>query len=66
MSPRTRRQRRARPAEKGTAIVAAVAAVIAYALNIDDREILLALPILVGAVPGAITWFVERRWESKH
>jgi hypothetical protein len=46
-----------RPAETGGA-AAAVAVLIAYFAGLDDPGMLAALTIVVGALPGIITWFV--------
>jgi uncharacterized YccA/Bax inhibitor family protein len=46
-----------RPAETG-AIGAAVAVLIAYFAGLDDPAIITALAVVVGAIPGVITWLV--------
>lgn len=47
-----------RPAESA-ALAAAVAALLAYFLGIDDPTILVALLVVIGALPGVVTWCVE-------
>jgi hypothetical protein len=49
---------KSRPAET-TALAAAVAVLVAYFLGIDDPGIMAALTIVVGAIPGVVTWIVE-------
>jgi hypothetical protein len=55
-----------RPAETGTAVAAAIAVIICAILDVDDQDILFAITIIVGAIPGVITWIVNlrRRKES--
>lgn len=48
-----------RPAETG-AIAAAIALLVGKLLGVDDPDTLTALGIVVGFVPAAITWCVER------
>lgn len=62
MSPR--KERRRRPAETSAGIVGAITTVVAFVFRIKDAEVLRVLPIIIGAIPGAITWVVSRRWES--
>ena len=47
-----------RPTESGTALLGAIGAVVIYALDLD-QEIAWTVPIIVGACPAAITWFVD-------
>ncbi len=47
-----------RPAETG-GLAAAVAALLVYALGVDDQAVVVPLIIVVGAVPAAITFLVE-------
>jgi uncharacterized YccA/Bax inhibitor family protein len=49
-----------RPAETG-ALASAIAVLIAYVIGLDDPAILAALTIVVGAIPGLITWIVTMR-----
>jgi hypothetical protein len=46
-----------RPAETG-AFASALAVLVGYLVGIDDPGILAALTVVVGAVPGVITWIV--------
>lgn len=46
-----------RPAETGS-FTAALAVLISYFLGVDDPAILAALVVVVGALPGVITWIV--------
>lgn len=46
-----------RPAETGTAALA-LAVVIAYVLGVKDQTVVLALAVVIGATPAAITWVV--------
>jgi len=48
-----------RPAEAGTGLAAATAALIAYFAHITDPAVVAALIIVVGAVPTGITWIVN-------
>lgn len=50
---------RSRPAES-SGVAAAVALLIAYVFGVRDAETVLALAVVIGAVPGAVTWLVER------
>jgi hypothetical protein len=47
-----------RPAETG-GVAGAVAFLILAALGVDNPAVLIALGLVVGAVPAAITWAVE-------
>jgi hypothetical protein len=47
-----------RPAETASA-GAALALLICYALGVDDPAVLVAAGIVIGAVPGVVTWLVE-------
>jgi hypothetical protein len=49
---------KSRPAET-TALAAAIVVLIAYFLGIDDPGVMAALTIVVGAIPGIVTWIVE-------
>ena len=53
-----------RPAESGTGLAAAVAVIVCALLDVDDPNILFALTLLVGALPGAITWVVDLRYRK--
>ena len=46
-----------RPAETG-AFAGALAVLIAYLLGLDDPGLLAALTVVIGALPGIITWIV--------
>jgi hypothetical protein len=46
-----------RPAETG-AFAGAMAVLICYFLGVDDPAVLAALTVVVGALPGLITWIV--------
>lgn len=46
-----------RPAETGTAAMA-LAVVIAYLFGVTDEGVIVALAVVVGATPAAITWVV--------
>ena len=46
-----------RPAESSAVTIGAIVTVIAYAFNITDAKVLSALPVVIGFVPFAITWF---------
>lgn len=52
--------KKSRPAEKSSLAAGAFATLIAFVFGIDDPDVLLALPIVVGTVAGAVTWLVER------
>lgn len=47
-----------RPTEYGSGVAAALAFLIAYSLHLSN-DAMLALIVVLGAVPGAITWAVE-------
>lgn len=47
-----------RPAETA-GVATAIAAIIARIAGVDDPDVLTYLIIVVGAVPGAVTWIVE-------
>lgn len=53
-------KKRTRPAEKTSFVVGAFATLIAYVFEIEDPQVLGALPIVIGTVAGAVTWFVDR------
>jgi hypothetical protein len=46
-----------RPAESGGA-AAGLAVLICYFAGVDDAAVLAALAVVVGALPGVITWIV--------
>jgi mannose/fructose/N-acetylgalactosamine-specific phosphotransferase system component IIC len=46
-----------RPAETSAA-AAAAAAILARALGVDDPDTILAMAVLIGAVPGVVTFIV--------
>jgi hypothetical protein len=46
-----------RPAEAG-ALGASVAVLIAYLFGLDDPAVIASLTMVVGALPGVITWIV--------
>lgn len=48
-----------RPAEVGAGAAGAVAFLIGRLLGVDDTPTLLALTVVVGVVPAAITWLVN-------
>jgi hypothetical protein len=48
---------KSRPAETG-AFASSLAVLVGYLAGIDDPGILAALTVVVGAVPGVITWIV--------
>lgn len=47
-----------RPAETGTVAIA-IALLVGYVLGLDEGAVA-ALGIVIGGVPGAITWIVEQ------
>jgi energy-converting hydrogenase Eha subunit B len=47
-----------RPAESASAATA-TAVVIAYALGLRDPGVIVSLAVVIGAVPGAVTWLVN-------
>lgn len=47
-----------RPTETSSILLGAIGAIITYALNLD-QEIAWTVPVLVGAAPAGITWFVD-------
>ncbi len=49
---------RTRPAETG-GVASAMALLIAYACGVKDTGVIIALGVVVGFVPAAITWTVE-------
>ena len=49
---------RRRPAETSTA-AGALAVLVGYVLGIRDPEVLVALTVVLGTVPAAVTWLVE-------
>jgi hypothetical protein len=49
-----------RPAET-TALAAAIVVLICYLVGVDDPAVIAALTIVVGAIPGVVTWIVELR-----
>lgn len=57
---------RRRPAEVSTATAAALALVASRLFGFfDDAELMAAVTVLVGLVPGAVTWLVEWRRQPK-
>lgn len=46
-----------RPAETG-GVAAAIALLVAHLLGVDDATVIVALAVVVGFVPAAITWLV--------
>lgn len=50
---------KSRPAEIGTGVAGAVAALIAYFGHITDPAVVAALVVVVAFVPTAITWIVH-------
>lgn len=46
-----------RPAETG-GIAAAIGLLVAYALGLNDPTVVVALGVVIGFVPAAITWIV--------
>lgn len=49
-----------RPAETTTA-AGALAVLLGYVLGIRDPEVLVALTVVLGAIPGVVTWAVGLR-----
>jgi len=49
-----------RPAET-TALAASIAVLICWLAGVDDPAILTALTVVVGAIPGVVTWIVDMR-----
>jgi hypothetical protein len=47
-----------RPAEVGGGLAGAIAALIVYFFGLDSSAVLVPLVVVVGAVPGAITYLV--------
>lgn len=47
-----------RPTEYVAAVAGALAAIIVYAAGIDDPGIMAAIAVVLGAVPGVVTWAV--------
>ena len=47
-----------RPAETG-GIAASVALLVAHALGVNDPTTVVAIGVVIGFVPAAITWVVE-------
>jgi len=47
-----------RPAET-TAIASALALLICKLAGVDDPDVLVALGIVIGFIPAAVTWIVE-------
>jgi len=54
-----------RPAETGGALAAAIVVIISAIFDIDDTAVIAALTIVVGAIPGIITWIVTMRQSRK-
>lgn len=46
-----------RPAETG-GVAGAIALLVAHLLGVDDATVIVALAVVVGFVPAAITWLV--------
>jgi hypothetical protein len=53
-----------RPAES-SALAAALVVLIGYALGVDDPAVLAAAGVVVGGIPGSVTWLVERSRSAK-
>jgi hypothetical protein len=49
-----------RPAET-TAVAAAIVVLICYLSGVDDPAVITALTVIVGAIPGVVTWIVSQR-----
>jgi hypothetical protein len=47
-----------RPAEVGSGLAGAIAALLVYFFSLDTTAVLVPLVIVLGAVPGAITYLV--------
>jgi hypothetical protein len=47
-----------RPAET-TALAASLVVLITYLIGVDDPGVIAALTVVVGAIPGIVTWIVE-------
>ncbi len=51
-----------RPAEVSTALAAALGLILATVLGFrDDPDLMTAVVIVIGALPGVVTWFVNMR-----
>lgn len=63
MRVRIRKPRRprvgARPAETVTGVAGAITVLVAAVFDITDRDVLIALPVLIAAIPGAVTALME-------
>jgi len=53
-----------RPAET-TAFASAIAVLVCKALGVDDPDVLVALTVIVGAVPAVVTAIVNRKRTRK-
>lgn len=53
-------KKRSRPAETVAGVAGALAALIGPPLGIDTAGEVAALAIVLGAIPAAVTWLVER------
>lgn len=51
---------KSRPAE-ATALAAAIVVLFCYLIGVDDPAVIASLTVVVGAVPGIVTWVVELR-----
>lgn len=49
-----------RPAEV-SAFAAALALLICYVLGVDDPAVLAAAGVVIGGIPGIVTWIVSSR-----
>lgn len=47
-----------RPAETG-GVASALALLLAYVFGVDDPGVIVAIGVVIGFVPAAITWCVE-------
>lgn len=49
-----------RPAESASFLAGALAALIGPRIGVSDPEEVAALAVVLGAIPGAVTWAVEQ------
>lgn len=55
---------KSRPAETG-GVAGAVSILIAHAAGVTDPDTIVAIAVVVGFIPAAITWVVELRKKEK-
>ena len=59
MPSRRERVAKKRPTERISGVAGAIAAVVAYVFKIDEPGIVSAIAVILGAIPGLVTWIVE-------